>query len=248
MPGVRERTRHVIFQRQVNGAAERVEAGALTVGAGGTVFQVAWVEVADAAVFLAGHPVEDLAVAAAGRAPAARAVPREVLRVEIGKGLTGGRIGALGGEPAEGLALRTQEQGAAFAQAQSFGQAVLEGGWRLAAGEIRDDEVDVVFAVAVELLELIQRDHCAVDAEHVVAVVTGPVGERLVVAFASAQEWGGEVKWRRRVARCLRTAAVRGVLGQQELQAFVEHLRALADDRFAAGGGVLDPDAGEQQA
>ena len=92
----------MFFEWQADGATEFVEAGALAVGAGGTIFVV--VEVIERTLLLCPefvegllrHPVEELAVAAAGGAPAAWAVPREVLGVEFGEGLAGGRVGALG--------------------------------------------------------------------------------------------------------------------------------------------------------
>ncbi len=56
-----------------------------------------------------------------------------------------------------------------------------------------------MFAVAVQFLELVERDHLAVDAEHLVAVVAGPVGEWFMVALPASQEGGAEVEW----ASCL---------------------------------------------
>ena len=101
---------------KLHGAADAVEAGAVAFGAGlavvGHVLGGVDAELAQAGggivvVVFVGleHPGENASVSAARRAPAARGVEREVLRVELGKGFAGLDIGAGGGEPGEHVAL-----------------------------------------------------------------------------------------------------------------------------------------------
>ena len=51
-----------------------------------------------------------------------------------------------------------------------------------------------MFLIAIEFFELGDFHEAAVDAQRCVAVVTGPVCQWFVVAFASTDEWCAEVE------------------------------------------------------
>ncbi len=150
---------------EFDGADDAVEARAAAVGAGraGLGELVAGLDAEGAQagggivfVVLVGlqHPGEHATVAAAGGAPAARRVVREILRVELGEGLAGLAVGARGGKPREDFPGGREEETRALAEREGAGE---RGGGRAEfageGAEIGDDDLDAVLLVAVEFLE-----------------------------------------------------------------------------------------------
>ena len=94
-----------------------------------------------------------------------------------------------------------EQEGGAFAEFQGLLQGLAQCLFRGRSvvgflSEVGDEEVDVVLAIAVELFEICDRDELSIDAEDLVSVITGPVGQRLVVALASADELGAKIEVR----------------------------------------------------
>ena len=191
------------FQRQFHCPSDAIEALAVADGAqfavrGGIIGIEGAQRVGDLIghfLFLIGlqHPVVDATVAAAGGAPAARGVEREVFWVEFGEGLAAGDVGAGGGEPRQYFTGGRQQEAGALAELE--GQRERGGDFlRGLALEVGDDDFDVVLLVAVELGEGVDALQAAVDAHELVALLLDPLGDGLVVALAAADERGAEVE------------------------------------------------------
>ena len=119
-----------------------------------------------------------------------------MLGVQFGIGLSGGGVGACGGEACDYFIGQCEKECGSF--------AVLEGGLEKGAelfgqglaGDVADDEIDVVFAIAVEPIKVFDGNKSAVDAEGVVAAFAGPVCQRLMVAFSPADDGAQSLKVR----------------------------------------------------
>jgi len=119
------------FQRQLHGPRDSVQTFA---GTGGTELavggRIVGIEMAERIGDLGGHflllvglqhPVVDVPMAAAGRAPALRRIEGKLFRIEFGEGLSGLDVGARRREPAEDAIVRREEEAGAFAQLERKG-------------------------------------------------------------------------------------------------------------------------------
>ena len=155
-------------------------------------------------LFFVGGERRDLeAVAAAVRTPAARRVPGEMLRIDFGKRFAGGGVAARSRQIGDLPAISGEEHAGVLAGRKHLAHERAE---RLLAGlfglvrqedesvgaEFAEDRVDVVFGIAVEAFEAVDLEQLAVAAEQAETLRLGPLGERTVVALASADERGGD--------------------------------------------------------
>ena len=229
-----------------DGAGDFVEAGAFAVGAGDELVIVGAVEFAVVIEFGFGLGVEsigfvfglsfgcgDLAVAAAGFAPAAGGVEGEVRGVEGFEGAAGDGADAGGGEDVD-LILVIEDAEGAFADADGVGDGVAE---RLEATagflEVADFDVHVVLLESLEALEAFDVFPLHVDEEAGVAVAAGPIGDFGVEAFAAADDGGEDGD---------------GAFGEVLADCFGDGLLGLRDDGDAGLRAVLDAEFGEEEA
>ena len=134
--------------------------------------------------------VIDEAETAAGFAPAVGRVEREHAGVERLESAGAGRTGHFGAEQFAFLA--ADEAGgvlADFEGAAGEGEGVLLGGF----GDLSDEDIDRVFAVAGEFGELVGFDEFAIDEEGGEVVSHGPLGDLFVVAFAGFDQRGEDL-------------------------------------------------------
>src|SRR5262249_33115659 len=145
------------------------------------------------------HPRENPAVSAARRAPPARRIEREILRVELGKTLARFDVGARRREPRENLALFREQKTGSLAETKSVFESLrrlraearlrcLASGFGLCAlgFQICHHDLHIVLLVAIEFLEGVDAREFPVGAHQREALLPDPRGDGLVVALASA--------------------------------------------------------------
>ena len=136
--------------------------------------------------------VIDEAEPAAGLAPAVGGVEGEHARVERFEGAGAGGAGHFG---AEQFALRAADQAcgilADFEGAAGEGDGVFLGGF----GDLSDEDIDRVFAVAGEFGKFVRLDQLPVDQQRVEVVPHGPFGDFLVVTLPGFDQRGEDLDW-----------------------------------------------------
>jgi hypothetical protein len=142
-----------------------------------------------------------------------------MFRVELGKRLAAGDVGARSREPRKDFAARQQQEARPLANSEgllegggrgvlgsgqqvpsfgfrvsSFRRLVSDFGFRISDFQVRDDDLHVVFLVAVEFHERLNGEEAAVGAHERVALRGDPRGDGLVVSLASTHERGAQVE------------------------------------------------------